>query len=115
MNRPLPHIGDSRNEEIIEEFLEGEPRAQVWRELRQALEGRLRDAITERDAAFADPGVSPKEREARVRELRAQVRALATEEAVTTFVEDSVRQTLNRPPRPRDFDAEFADEFDGEE
>lgn len=80
----------------IEDFLEGQPRAQVWRELRETLADRLGDALAERDALPEDdPARAALDR--RVRQLRAQVAALAQEEAVTQFVEDSVRASLSRP------------------
>ena len=80
----------------IKDFLEGQPRAHFWRELRETLAERLRDALAERDALPEDDPTRPT-REKRVRELRAQVAALAQEEAVTQFVEDSVRASLSRP------------------
>jgi predicted nucleic acid-binding Zn-ribbon protein len=97
------------NEAIIEEFLGDEPRAEMWRNLRQALQDRLRDAVAARDEI---PEGHPRraEVEARIEELRDQVAALAQEEAITQFVEDSVRASLNRPARP----GGFADEFDDE-
>ena len=97
------------HEEVIEEFLEGQPRAQEWAELKEALTGRLRDAIAQRDSLPAnDPARAGWED--RIAELREQVAALATEEAITEFVEDSVRASLSRPRRPGDVedDDEFA-------
>jgi hypothetical protein len=86
-------------DEVIEEFLEGQPRADLWRDLRQTLAERLADAVAARDAVpEGEPGRIPLEK--RVAELRDQVAALAQEEAVTRFVEDSVRASLNRPRRP---------------
>jgi hypothetical protein len=92
-------------DEIIKEFLEGQPRASYWRELRDSLHGRLREAEAELKAVPAsDPNRAALEK--RVEDLREQVAALATEEAVTQFVEDSVRSSLNRPRRPGDLDFE---------
>ena len=97
---------------VIEEFLEAEPRAQFWRELRESLQGRLNDAKKALEAASPqDP--QQKSLEARVNELREQVAALAQEEAVTEFVEDSVRQSVNKVQRPGAFIDGF-DEFDEE-
>ena len=87
-----------QHEQVIEEFLDGQPRAEMWRELREALQGRLRAALADRDSATEgtpDRTLADK----RVKELQAQVAALAQEEAVTQFVEDSVRQSLSRPAR----------------
>ncbi len=80
-------------EPIIEEFLEGAPRAQTWGELRQALAQRLEEAYSTGDTR-------------RIKELEQQVAALAQEEAITRFVEDSLRVTIARP-RAEDFDDEF--------
>lgn len=84
-------------EPLIEEFLEGAPRADTWGELRRALALRLEAARTEGNLA-------------RIEELEQQVAALAQEEAITRFVEDSVRVSL---VRPRAADAHY-DEFDDE-
>jgi hypothetical protein len=93
---------------VIEEFLEGRPRAETWGELRDTLAARLRDAVAERDALPADdPARAALEK--RVRALREQVAALAQEAAVTQFVEDSVRAALSRP-RP---DSDWGDDEDG--
>ena len=98
----------SNQDEVIEEFLEGQPRAQAWREMRETLEARLKDAVAARDGIDPeDPQLPGLER--RVRDLRAQVAALGQEEAITQFVEESVRASLNRP---RPFD-ESDDEEDG--
>lgn len=81
---------------VIEEFLEGQPRAQTWRALKETLAARLAD--TKASYAALDPD-DPRRAglERKLRELREQVRALAEEEAVTQFVEESVRASLNRP------------------
>ena len=68
-------------EELINTFLEGAPRAQTWGELRRALELRLEAAETQKE----------------IRVLRQQIAALAQEEAITRFVEDSIRVTAGRP------------------
>lgn len=94
-------------DEAIDEVLEGEPRAAEWREMRVALRDRLRDLVNRR--AEMDPD-NPETREldARIEEMREQVAVLATEEAVTEFVETSLRSTLVRPrliTDPDEFDA----------
>jgi hypothetical protein len=71
----------SREDALIEAYLEGAPRAQAWGELRAALEERLEAAPTESAAET----------------LRRQIAALAQEEAITRFVEDTVRFSLVRP------------------
>ena len=93
-----PEFVDPRDE-VIEDFLGGAPRAEKWREDREALQSRYRDAVAARDQADPDdPDFVALEK--RVRELRDQIAALAEEEAVTQFVEDSVRASLVRPRRP---------------
>ncbi len=88
---------------VIEEFLEGRPRAETWGELRDALAARLRDAVAERDALPEDdPARAALEK--RIAALREQVAALAQEAAVTQFVEDSVRASLSRPRPGGDWD-----------
>jgi TPP-dependent pyruvate/acetoin dehydrogenase alpha subunit len=91
-------------EQAIDELLDGDLRADEWRELREALTGRLREAVAERDALpESDP--TRADWDLRVEELRDQVAALATEEAVTEFVEKAARVTFARPT------AEDDDEF----
>jgi hypothetical protein len=83
----------SAAEPVIEEFLGGAPRAETWKELHQALAARLKDARAEGNPA-------------RITQLEEQVAALAQEEAITRFVEDSIRVTLTRP-REDEFDDEY--------
>ena len=114
MDEDETHYRERRNEEIdlktddpveqaIDELLEGEPRADEWRELREALTSRLREALSERDAL---PENDPRRADwdMRVDELREQVTALATEEAVTEFVEKAARATFSRPKAEDEFD-----------
>jgi hypothetical protein len=83
---------------VIEEFLEGHPRADEWKEWKNALDMRLRDAIATRDSLPTDsPQRGPLEE--RIAELREQVVALMQEAVITEFVEDSVRASLSRPRR----------------
>jgi hypothetical protein len=95
-------IGGERDakqiEDALEQVLGDQPRADQWKEYREALAARLRSAITARDACTGDVG--SRERailDARVAELREMVRVLAEEEAITRFVEDSVQASLSRP------------------
>ena len=81
---------------VIDEFLEGQPRADTWRELCETLQARFKDAKAEL-AGVAEDEPRRAVLLRRVSELRAQVAALAQEEAVTRFVEDSVRASLTRP------------------
>lgn len=83
----------------VDEFLNGTPRAETWRELREALTGRLRYASENYDAVKIDQPDDPRlpELKKRLDELKNQVAVLAEEEAVARFVEDSVRASLYRP------------------
>ncbi|MGQ9879469.1 MAG: hypothetical protein ACUVSV_01220 [Armatimonadota bacterium] len=69
---------------VIEEFLDGKPRASTLRDLRLALEAKL-------CRMEQDPSASSEQ----IQELREQVRVLYEEELITQFVEDSVRFTLS--------------------
>lgn len=71
-------------ERVIEQFLEGKPRASTLREWRKALEERLR-------RLEQDPSTPPEQ----LQEVREQVRILHEEELITQFVEDSIRFTLS--------------------
>lgn len=71
-------------ERVIEEFLDGKPRASTLRDIRLALEAKLR-------RMEQDPSASSEQ----IQELREQVRVLYEEELITQFVEDSVRFTLS--------------------
>ncbi len=71
-------------ERVIEQFLDGKPRASTLRDLRLALEAKLR-------RMEQDPSTSPEQ----IEELREQVRVLMEEELITQFVEDSIRFTLS--------------------
>ena len=60
----------------------------------ESLQARLRDTVAARDADDGRRAGLPRHSIAKIRELRAQVEALAQEEAVSQFVEDSVRSSL---------------------
>ena len=95
-------------EEVIEEFLEGQPRAQTWRELKEALSTRLYAAKEQRESTRENTPDRAAIDE-RIAELQVQIRALAEEEAITQFVEDSVRASLSRPRPLPNFDDEDDD------
>jgi hypothetical protein len=87
---------NSEDEEILESFFGENTRARELRELKETLQTKLRIVTAERDAMpELDGGRAMLER--KIRELKEQVSVLAEEEAVSTFVEDSVRATLYRP------------------
>jgi hypothetical protein len=76
-------------EEAVQDFLDGRPRAEELREMRLALLKRL-EAMEEDLAAHPDD----ERLAARVRAARRQVAVLAEEEAITGFVEDTVRVSV---------------------
>ena len=89
-------------DDAIDGFLVGAPRADVWRDLRETLQRRRDSLRAERDSLpEGDPRRATLAR--KVAETDTQIDALAREEAVTRFVEDTVRATLALP-RPDDPD-----------
>lgn len=112
-NNPNSHEIDLAQSDPVElaidELLDGDLRADEWRELRLALMGRLQEAIEQRDA-LPDDAPGRIDWDERIEELREQVAALATEEAVTEFVEDAARATFARPKVDDDYD-EFEIDF----
>ena len=89
-NEPPPDA-----EAAIDELLGENPRARELREMRQVLEARRegmkrekRDAKDAREAA---------QWEAKMEEAARQIEILRNEEAITEFVENSVRVTLLQP------------------
>ncbi len=78
-------------DDTIREFLGERPAAAQLREWRDALERRL-DAL-EGDRKKA-AGPVPASLESKIAQLKRQITALQEEEAITQFVEDSVRVTL---------------------
>ena len=82
-------------EQAIEEFLEDKPRASALVEMIAALEDRRATFLRERDAATDE--AQKREWDARLREVEKQIEVLREERAVTEFVENSIRATVNRP------------------
>ena len=80
-----------KEEDVIRDFLGERPEAAQLRDWRETLEYRLRSLEAELAKASSEqrPAI-----ESRLQPLRKQIAALRQEEAVTTFVEDSVRATL---------------------
>lgn len=92
---------------IIREFLGDNPDSGQYKEWREILEARLKGM--QRDAARSSPGDAAS-LELRMATLRKQIAALRQEEAITEFVEDSVRVTLAMGATHRGTDADEADE-----
>lgn len=79
-------------EEIIDEFMGDNGRASQWRALRESLQDRLRALKAERASATLPEAISALDR--RIAQIAQQVSVLETEEAVSQFVEDSVRAAI---------------------
>ena len=78
------------DEQAVQQFLGDRPGADQLREWRTTLERRLKSLEQERERLKdADKGL-----EAKIAQLRKQIAALGEEEAITEFVEDSVRVTM---------------------
>jgi hypothetical protein len=82
-------------DEAIEDVLEGKPRAEELAEMVAAL--RVRRETFERERASAKDEAGRRDWAARIREVDRQIELLRQEQAITEFVENSVRVTVNRP------------------
>lgn len=82
-------------DQAIEEVLQGKPRARELERMISALEIRRDTFQRERDST--DDPDDRREWEARLRETESQIATLREELAITEFVENSVRVTINRP------------------
>ena len=95
-----PYDGDNTlpdEEQVIDEFLGEKPRARDLRRMRTALEQRRETFRQDRErAADANERAGLT---AKIKEIDRQIAAIRQEEAITAFVEDSVRVTLHRPSR----------------
>jgi hypothetical protein len=84
---------------VLDELLHGEPRANQLGQMRAVLQERRREIEADLQTLLPDdPRHATLGR--KLNELKTQIRALAEEEAISQFVEDSVRATLSRPARP---------------
>jgi hypothetical protein len=83
-------------ESAIDSVLGDNPRASELQQLISALQQRRNSVLREADkSAFAGERIKL---EAKLAEMDMQLRVLREEAAITTFVEDSVRATIRRPP-----------------
>jgi hypothetical protein len=82
-------------EQAIEEVLQGKPRARELEMMISALEIRRNTFQRERDSA-EDPE-DRKGWESKLQETESQIATLREELAITEFVENSVRVTINKP------------------
>lgn len=77
-------------EQVIEDFFADDPRAGDLRRMRDALADRLRALRRQQDERDGDAT----RLSAQIAALQRQIEALRTEEAVSQFVEDSIKMTL---------------------
>jgi hypothetical protein len=84
----------NHTEEAIEEFLEDSPRAAELAAMIAALE--VRRETFKREFKAAPDEARKKEWTAKLREVDKQIKVLREELAITGFVEDSIRVTVNR-------------------
>jgi len=84
-----------QTDQIIEEFLDGKPRARELARMIDALESRRAALVREREST-RDPA-RLRQWDARLREVDRQIAVLREELAITGFVEDSIRVAVNRP------------------
>lgn len=77
-------------DDIVRDFLGDQASASELKEMREALEERLRRLRVELEA---DPGRHDELRQ-RMQQVQRQIHALAEEEAISGFVEDTVRASV---------------------
>ncbi|MCX7643546.1 MAG: hypothetical protein N2116_07065 [Armatimonadetes bacterium] len=79
-------------EQLIEQVLEGHPRAEQWRQWREALEERLQKLLELKAKGIADfPDINQ-----RIEELKQYIAVLREEEIITEFVEQQVRMVVGK-------------------
>jgi len=82
-------------DEIIEDFMGDNLRAESLRSMRETLTDRLNDLKRQLKEETAADNITGLQK--RVKQLKEQIRALEQEEIVSEFVENSIRATLSRP------------------
>ncbi|MCS7263261.1 MAG: hypothetical protein NZ805_00340 [Armatimonadetes bacterium] len=79
-------------EQLIEQVLEGHPRAEQWRQWRQALEERLEKLLELKAKGIVEfPDIDQ-----RIDELKRYIAILLEEEIITDFVEQQVKMVLGK-------------------
>ncbi len=106
MSRPLDPSDEELLERLLEEVLEGQPRAEQWRQWRKALEERL-NRLLELKAKGIDELPDLDER---IEELRRYIAVLREEEIITEFVEQQVRMVLGKAYLRQALDGDLAEE-----
>jgi len=90
---PAPNLDDEALiEQLIEQVLEGHPRAEQWRQWREALEERLEKLLELRAKGIVEyPNLDE-----RIEELKRYIAVLREEEIITEFVEQQVRMVVGK-------------------
>jgi hypothetical protein len=79
-------------EQLIEQVLEGHPRAEQWRQWREALEERLEKLLELKAKGIVEyPNLDE-----RIEELKRYIAVLHEEEIITEFVEQQVRMVIGK-------------------
>ncbi len=79
-------------EQLIEQVLEGHPRAEQWRQWREALEERLEKLLELKAKGIIEyPDIDQ-----RIEELKRYIAVLREEEIITEFVEQQVRMVIGK-------------------
>jgi hypothetical protein len=79
-------------EQLIEQVLEGHPRAEQWRQWREALEERLEKLLELKAKGIVEyPNLDE-----RIEELKRYIAVLREEEIITEFVEQQVRMVVGK-------------------
>lgn len=79
-------------EQLIEQVLEGHPRAEQWRQWREALEERLQKLLELKAKDIVEyPDIDQ-----RIEELKRYISVLREEEIITEFVEQQVRMVVGK-------------------
>lgn len=91
MNEDLPRDEnyESALDEAVNEALEGDLRAEEWQQLRSALQRRR--ALIEEELKVTTDGALQKKLKIELEQADEHIAALAEEENISRFVEDSVR------------------------
>ncbi len=79
-------------EQLIEQVLEGHPRAEQWRQWREALEERLEKLLELKAKGIVEyPDIDQL-----IEELKRYIAVLREEEIITEFVEQQVRMVIGK-------------------
>ncbi|MBW3622408.1 MAG: hypothetical protein KY468_03250 [Armatimonadetes bacterium] len=89
----MPDEPEDERERMVEDFLQGGPRSEEWRQWREALEKRLLNLKQQRSEG--GEGVDSSALDGMIEETEAQINALATEEIISEFVESEIELSLN--------------------